>query len=81
MLLMLTDQSLGLDRVLFEVVSAFSTVGLSTGITPALEPFAQCVLIALMVMGRLGPVTVAAAIAYGRRPPSFGLPKERPLIG
>ena len=28
-----------------------------------------------------GKTTVAAAIAYGRRPPSFGLPKERPLIG
>ncbi|MDO4920194.1 TrkH family potassium uptake protein [Kocuria sp.] len=81
MLIMLTDTTLGLDRVLYEAVSAFATVGLSTGITPTLAPFAQCVLIALMFMGRLGPVTVAAAIAFGRRPPTYELPKERPLIG
>ena len=81
MLIMLTDTGLGLDRVLFESVSAFATVGLSTGITPTLAPFAQWVLIALMFMGRLGPVTVAAAIAFGRRPPRYELPKERPLIG
>ncbi|RKQ36142.1 TrkH family potassium uptake protein [Kocuria tytonis] len=81
MLIMLTDTTLGLDRVLYEAVSAFSTVGLSTGITPTLAPFAQCVLIALMFMGRLGPVTVSAAIAFGRRPPTYELPKERPLIG
>lgn len=81
MLIMLTDESLGLDRVLFECISAFATVGLSTGITPTLPVFAQCVLIVLMFMGRLGPVTVAAAIAFGRRPPAYELPKERPLIG
>ena len=81
MLIMLTDTGLGLDRVLFESVSAFATVGLSTGITPTLAPFAQWVLIALMFTGRLGPVTVAAAIAFGRRPPRYELPKERPLIG
>ncbi len=81
MLIMLTDTSLGLDRVLYEAVSAFSTVGLSTGITATIAPFAQCVLIVLMVMGRLGPVTVAASIAFGRRPPAYELPKERPLIG
>lgn len=81
MLIMLSDESLGLDRVLFECISAFATVGLSTGITPTLTAFGQCVLIALMFMGRLGPVTVAAAIAFGRKPPAYELPKERPLIG
>ncbi|WP_312396917.1 potassium transporter TrkG [Kocuria sp.] len=81
MLLMVSDINLGLDRALFEVISAFATVGLSTGITAALSPFAQVVLICLMFLGRLGPVTVVTAIAVGRKPRAYELPKERPLIG
>ena len=63
MLLMLTDQSLGLDRVLFEVVSAFGTVGLSTGITAALTAPSQVILCVLMYLGRIGPITMVAALA------------------
>ena len=81
MLLMLTDVTLGLDRAVFEVVSAFATVGLSTGITASLSPFAQVVLVCLMFLGRLGPVTVATALAVGRQSRGYELPKERPLIG
>ncbi|GGG65742.1 potassium transporter Trk [Kocuria dechangensis] len=81
MVLMLLHQDLGLDRVLFEAVSAFATVGLSTGITPTLSAPAQYVLIVLMFLGRLGPTTVATAIAARSRPVLYELPKERPLIG
>ncbi|MEX5258042.1 TrkH family potassium uptake protein [Kocuria arenosa] len=81
MVLMLLHQDLGLDRLLFEAVSAFATVGLSTGITPTLSPAAQYVLIVLMFLGRLGPTTVATAIAARSRPVLYELPKERPLIG
>lgn len=81
MLLMLLHQDIGLDRLLFEAVSAFATVGLSTGITPTLSAPAQYVLIALMFLGRLGPTTVATAIAARSRPVLYELPKERPLIG
>ncbi|WP_255396286.1 TrkH family potassium uptake protein [Kocuria sp. CNJ-770] len=81
MVLMLLHEDIGLDRLLFEVISAFATVGLSTGITAALSPAAQGVLIALMFLGRLGPITVATAMAARPRRALYELPKERPLIG
>ena len=51
------------DQILFECVSAFATVGLSTGITAQLPPAAQLVLMVLMFTGRIGPATVAGALA------------------
>ena len=67
--------------VLFEVISAFSTVGLSTGITAELPPSAQLVLAALMFIGRVGTITVATALAMGagRRP--YRYPEENPIVG
>ncbi|MGM7680191.1 TrkH family potassium uptake protein [Microbacterium sp. A94] len=70
-----------LDRVLFEVVSAFGTVGLSTGITASLPPAAQIILVLLMFLGRLGPLTLGSALALRERPTAYELPKERPVIG
>ncbi|WP_258375277.1 TrkH family potassium uptake protein [Curtobacterium sp. MCSS17_008] len=70
-----------LDRVLFEVISAFSTVGLSTGITADLPRAAQLILVALMFMGRLGPVALASSLALRRTSRLYELPKERPIIG
>ena len=69
------------DQIIFEVVSAFATVGLSTGITPLMPAVGKIILIILMISGRVGPVTVVAALAYRRRPVLYELPKERPLIG
>lgn len=71
----------GLDRVLFEVVSAVNTVGLSTGITQFLPISAQMVICVLMFFGRLGPVTIASIIAVKPAPRLYEAPKERPLIG
>ncbi|MGO4251349.1 TrkH family potassium uptake protein [Paenarthrobacter sp. TAF1] len=79
LLLMVTDYSL--EKVLFETISAFGTVGLSTGITYHLPPAAEWVLMALMFTGRIGSVTVASAIALASRPRLFMLPEERPIIG
>jgi trk system potassium uptake protein len=70
-----------LDRVLFETISAFSTVGLSTGITAGLPVPAQLVLVLLMFLGRLGPITFATALALRQRSLLYQLPKERPIIG
>jgi trk system potassium uptake protein len=81
MALMLIEGRFGLDRLLFESVSAFATVGLSTGITGQLGSAGQLVLILLMFVGRLGPVTLASALALRQRPILFEFPKERPLIG
>ncbi len=72
---------LDLDRVLFEVVSAFATNGLSTGITPTLPASAQYVLVVLMFVGRLGPITLASALALRDRHKLFRLPEERPIVG
>jgi trk system potassium uptake protein len=71
----------GLRDVLFEVISAFSTVGLSTGITAELPPAGQMVIIALMYIGRVGTITVATALAMGdgRRP--YRYPEENPIVG
>lgn len=71
----------GQERLLFEVVSAFGTVGLSTGITAGLPPAGQLILVALMFIGRLGPVTLASALALRSRVPHYEYPTERPLIG
>ncbi len=78
-LLLLTD--LHLNVVLFEVISAFATVGLSTGITPALPASAKYVLVGLMFAGRAGTITLAAALALRERRRIIRLPKERPIIG
>lgn len=69
------------DRVFFEVISAFGTVGLSTGITADLPAAAQMILIALMFIGRLGPVLLGAALALTQEKRMYELPKERPIIG
>ncbi|UWF78564.1 TrkH family potassium uptake protein [Microbacterium neungamense] len=72
---------LDLDKVLFEAVSAFATVGLSTGITADLPAAAKLILVALMFLGRLGPLTLGSALALRERRIAYELPKERPAIG
>ena len=78
-LLAISDQDL--DRVLFEAVSAFGTVGLTTGITAELPAAGQSVLIVLMFLGRVGTITLASALALRSRPILYRLPEERPIIG
>lgn len=80
-LAILSMTSFPLDRVLFEVISAFATVGLSTGITADLPPAAQSILIALMFVGRVGTITVAAALALRIRHIPYRYPEERPIVG
>ncbi|WP_250445871.1 TrkH family potassium uptake protein [Actinotalea sp. C106] len=73
--------SFTLDEVLFEVVSAFATVGLSTGITAELEHWHQVLLIVLMFVGRLGPITLGTALALRERQRRFRYPEAAPLVG
>jgi len=70
-----------LDRVLFDVISAFATCGLSTGFAEHAPPAAQYVLAATMVLGRIGTVTVAAAVAASRSRRLYHRPEERPIVG
>ncbi len=69
------------DQVLFEAVSAFATVGLSTGITADLPDPAKLVVVALMFAGRIGPLTLAAALAVRERQRTRQLPEERTIVG
>ena len=69
------------DQIIFEVISAFGTVGLSTGITASLPPAAQIVLMLVMFVGRLGTVVVASSLAARVTHVHYELPKERPIIG
>ena len=78
-MLLATDYTL--DVVLFEAISAFATVGLSTGITPDLPPVAEVTLMVLMYVGRVGTITAATALAYKTRHHHFHLPEERPIVG
>lgn len=73
--------SFSLDDIIFEVISAMGTVGLSTGITAALPDHAKFLLSLLMLFGRLGPIVVATSLALRRTQRHFEYPKERPLIG
>ncbi|GII98273.1 potassium uptake TrkH family protein [Sediminihabitans luteus] len=70
-----------LDVVLFEVISAFATVGLSTGVTESLPEAGKYVLVVLMFIGRTGTMTFAAALALRDRRRIIRMPEERPIIG
>ncbi|MEH0986370.1 TrkH family potassium uptake protein [Micromonospora sp. CPCC 205556] len=70
-----------LDQVLFEATSAFATVGMSTGITAQVGTAGHVILILLMFIGRLGPITAAAALALRERTRRYELPEERPIVG
>lgn len=79
LMLLLTPHAL--DRVLFEVISAFATNGLSTGIT-ADTPLAGHVLLSLlMFVGRIGPLTLGSALALKERTRRYEFPEERVIIG
>ncbi|WP_420894172.1 TrkH family potassium uptake protein [Staphylospora marina] len=80
MLLTVTEHA-DLLTALFETVSAFCTVGLSMGLTPLLSPLGKIILIVGMFVGRLGPVTIAYAIAQKQGHQPFRYPEEKPLIG
>ncbi|HET6301776.1 TrkH family potassium uptake protein [Microbacterium sp.] len=69
------------EDVLFDVISGFATVGLSTGLTETLPDPAVYVLAATMFMGRVGTVTLAAAVAATSRSQLYSLPVERPIVG
>ncbi|TDE54717.1 TrkH family potassium uptake protein [Nonomuraea mesophila] len=80
-LLMLTITSHGLDRVLFEVISAFATNGLSTGITASTSTAGHVLLSLLMFVGRIGPLTLGSALALKHRTRRYELPEERVIVG
>jgi trk system potassium uptake protein len=70
-----------LMSAVFETTSAFGTVGLSTGITPTLSSASLIVLSIVMLAGRVGPTTFAAAVVVREHRRLYRYPEERPIIG
>lgn len=73
--------NLPFDVLLFDATSAFGTVGLSSGATGALNDSGHLILVALMFTGRVGTVTLGAALALRARHRRFRFPDSRPIIG
>ncbi|WP_185715036.1 TrkH family potassium uptake protein [Gulosibacter macacae] len=71
----------GLREAVFDTISAFATVGLTTGLTAEAPPAATMVLAVTMWLGRVGTVTFAAALASSERRQLYRLPEERIIVG
>ena len=68
-------------RILFETVSAFGTVGLSTGLTPYLTDPGKIIIALMMFIGRLGPLTLAYALTPRNEKELFRYPEGKITIG
>lgn len=66
---------------LFETVSAFGTVGLSTGITGELSKISRVLITVTMFAGRVGPLTLAVAIGEKQRKGTYHYPTEKVMVG
>ncbi len=80
-ILLATHPGAGLKEVLFEVFSAFGTVGLSLGLTPNLTPLGKLVLIFTMYIGRIGPLTLLTVLSRRRPLGQFEFVEESVMIG
>ncbi len=76
----ITEKDAPFLMVLFEVVSAFGTVGLSMGLTFDLSVIGKCVIVFVMFVGKLGPLTLAFSLASPSKE-KIGYPKEDILTG
>lgn len=80
-LISLTDSQFDFIQIMFEVVSAFGTVGLSTGITASVSAVAKIVLVLTMYVGRVGILLLMASLLGDPRPSSVRYPEENLLVG
>ncbi len=70
-----------LDDLLFEVISAFATCGLSVGVSGRLDSPEQVIFTLLMLVGRVGPITFATALALRQTRQAYRNPAARPIVG
>lgn len=70
-----------LQTTMFEVLSAFGTVGLSTGLTATAPDAGKGILLAVMFIGRVGTITFATGLAIRQQKTLYRFPSERPIIG
>jgi len=75
------SQNFEFMQIYFETVSAFGTVGLSTGITPTLSDFGKIVIMVCMFVGRIGPLTMVLAIRNLQGTKLVTYPEERIMVG
>lgn len=80
LILTITEQGSFLD-IIFETVSAFGTVGLSTGVTPTLTKIGRVLITFTMFAGRVGPLTFAVAFAEKERKGIYHYPTEDVMVG
>jgi trk system potassium uptake protein TrkH len=78
--ILLVTQQLPLDKVLFEVVSALGTVGLTLGVTPQLDTFGKALISFVMFLGRIGPLTLALLLAR-QEASRVAYPEARVMVG
>ncbi len=81
MLLLVVQHGQNYLDIMFEAVSAFGTVGLSRGLTPALTPSGRLIIILLMFVGRTGPLTLAFAVGKSAARSYYRYPESRILVG
>lgn len=79
-ILSITEQ-IGLKDLLFETISAFGTVGLSTGVTTKLSGIGRILIVITMFIGRVGPLTMAVAMSERKKKAKFHFPKEKINVG
>ncbi|MDX5347336.1 MAG: ATPase, partial [Hymenobacteraceae bacterium] len=79
--LSITDGQFDILSLLFEQVSAFATVGLSTGITAGLSDFGKFVIIVSMFVGRVGTLTLALALSIPAKSTEYKYPKTHLVVG
>ncbi len=70
-----------MSEIMFEAGSALGTVGLTTGITPSLTTAGKLIIIAAMLIGRLGPLTLLAALTFNIKPVRYNYPDEAVIVG
>ncbi len=81
--LSVTENSNGftMSDIIFEAASALGTVGLTTGITPFLTTVGKMIIITTMLVGRLGPLTLLAALTFNLKPARYDYPDEAVIVG
>jgi trk system potassium uptake protein TrkH len=79
-ILLITEKGGDFLDILFEVISAFATLGLSLGITPFLSQTGKIVIIITMIIGRIGSMTVILALRRQKEPHEYEYPEERVLL-
>lgn len=75
------SEDLTMLDIMFESASALGTVGLSTGVTPTLTTAGKVIIIVVMLIGRLGPLTLLAALTFNLKPIRYNYPDEAIIVG